>query len=496
MMCGLVTGTADSRAGGSWWVTTALFVGALAAFLLLRQRSLHGLDIHYLLRWFESPCSHAQHPAWLPLARGLHVLLAPLGARPWETMCALSALGTALGVAFLHRAALVGATPGRSVWTALLAGTLPAVVHFATVAEMHGAFFAAAGLSWWAAASLAHAPRAGRAALLGLCGGTATLIHASGIALPVLWLCCLPALGLNAWRRLPGLVALAGAVHAAVTVAGLYALRALWPPILEGDVDTFLRDMFRASDPLPALRLVLWWEWLYPYAAASFAALVLLALRTFRRDALLLHAATAVLLAACAVLLYAGNHEHGAYLLPLAFPLAWLLAGAFAPALLAIVLLGNVAATAWHLAHPDRPPADTAFGTAVAALERERNVSLLVGDWAEYDGVLQHQAPAFTTEFEAATERRPRCGSARLELQKLRVRWQREPDADALRAWLRLQVADDAARGNTLLITDQALAMLRRELPAFAAAWDGPLPGIERTRIERGALRGTELAAR
>jgi hypothetical protein len=489
-----VTATAGSRTG-SWWVTAALFTVALLLYALLRQNSLHGFDVYYLLQWLEGGGSHAQHPAWLPLARGMHALLRPFGATPFDSLCLLSALGMATGVAALHRAALVRGTPREALWVALLAGTLPAIVHFATVLEMHGALFGVASLAWWQCARLGRDPGIGKAVWLGVLGGAATLVHASGIVLPMLWGLMLPSLGISRWRQVFLLVTVAGLVQLAVIFAGRFGLRAIWPPVLEGDVDTFLRDVYAASKPLPVVLHVLWWEWLWAYAAASFAAPLLLFPRFTRREAVLLHVGVLALIAPCAVLLYSGNVEHGAYLVPLAFPLCGLLAGTLRTNLLAMVLLGNVGATTWHFTHPDRPPADAAFGEAVAALERERKVSLLVADWEEYDGVMRYQSPAFA-DFAASDGALPRIDSARLQVDKLKAQLHALPDETLLRAWLLQQATDEARHGRSFLITDGAVTYLERELPAFAKAWQEPLPGVERVRCERGPLRGTELRAR
>src|SRR5262249_47953187 len=156
---------------------------------------------------------------------------------------------------------------------------------------------------------------------------------------------------------------------------------------------------------------------------------------------------------------------------------------------------GNVGASAWHLTHPDRPPADAAFGEAVAALERERKVSLLVADWAELDGVMRYQSPAFA-DFAASDGALPRIDGALLPVEKMKGLLHGLPDETLQRAWLQQQVALEARHGGSFLITDGAVAYLEEALPAFAKAWAEPLPGMERVRCERGPLHGFELRAR
>lgn len=456
--------------------TALLTAAAFAAFLLLRQGSSHGYDVYTLLRHLDGTHSYPQHPAYFPLARLLHALIAPLGASAHDTLSLLSALGTALGLGALHRTALLLAPGDRNAarWTVLIAATLPAVVHFATVVELHGAFFAPAALAWWACARLLARPTPSRAALLGALSGAATLVHASGQVLPGLFLLWLWWQGRTRGdaRRLVRLGLLAAVAHAAVWAMGFTLLRQLWPPLHDDHPAAFLWRLWRESPVLPLLGHSFWWEWLRPFAPMSFAALLGLLFRPARPLSALILLAAAGYTVLCAIMLYSGNVEHGAYLLPLALPLGHLAAHALPAALRLPLLLGAIAVNGWLLTHAERPPADLAFGRAVLAEQAERPLRLLVGDFDELDGVAR---------LDPAIE----CFQAHIVLEQLRRL--RETTAEQVVGWFLLQTG---LPGSRLVVTDTAVATLREALPAFAAAWDGGLPGLLRTRVERVALQG------
>src|SRR5690606_40374572 len=90
-------------------------------------------------------------------------LSAPLGASLYDAGVLASALGTAVGIACAVLASrILGLTRGGAFAVAGLMLSVPALLFFATVVELHGVFLAFAGPALVAFAHLAPAPGAPR----------------------------------------------------------------------------------------------------------------------------------------------------------------------------------------------------------------------------------------------------------------------------------------------------------------------------------------------
>jgi len=294
----------------------------------LRQRAFHGLDAQHVIGMVrDHGDANYSHPLYLPLMHAWHGLLAPLGLSPFASLRLASAVGVGLGAGALHRAGLALRLARTDAAAAVaLACATPAVLFFATVVELHGVFFAFAGIACWAWAR-AVAPeddrgRYGRFALLGVATAVAAGVHSSGHAL--LWLFLLLTLDVTAARRRrwSGFAAVF-ASHLALTVAlsaflgrgggGNHPWRQLvdfalqyWGPRVPWH-------------PLDVLGLFAR-EWFVPFLPLSAATLAALAVPAARRSALAVLGGIVPLLGMVWLLLHRELYERGAYLLPFAWP--------------------------------------------------------------------------------------------------------------------------------------------------------------------------------
>lgn len=318
----------SARGPGRWLDTCVLAAVLLALVVVLRQDAIHGLDAQHLIGMVRDHGDlNYSHPLYLPLMHRWHALLAPLGCTPFESLRLASGLGVVLGAIALHRAGLALGLPRAPALVATaLACSVPAVVFFATVVELHGVFLAPAGIAFWlwASANTATDPRtrARRFAALGVATAVASGVHTSGHFL--LWL--LPALTAGFSGRRPPWrsFALTLGVHALVSVSLTFLLRT---PSAGGGagLGAALADAFAYWAPrVPwaphEVAALLWREWVFPFLPLSLATCAALAVRAQRRFALLLLVGIAPLLGLSWLLLHRELYERGAYLLPFAWP--------------------------------------------------------------------------------------------------------------------------------------------------------------------------------
>jgi hypothetical protein len=364
-----------------------LAAAALAIYALFGQSRFYLFDAEtFYMLVARGQLEHPNHPLYLPACAGLAALLEPLGISLFRAMTLASALGTAVWVFTVHRAAAtLGLARGPAQGAALLCATAPSVVFFATVIEVHGVFLAFAGLAFVAAARVARDPRPGRILVLGLATGLAATAHASGHLLPIavgLWLCAeVPAL------RVPPTLAKAALLGASAHVLGRIGSGAL---VGGGDLAATLdyvgaqAGRFRLSQ----LPRTLWYEWLLPFAPVSLVALAALAGGPQRRVARALHAALVPYLAVAALMLGLAIVEHGAYLQPLLFVAAVLTVRVLpGPAVAAAAVLGLGLGLAQVRAH-DRPEADALRPAEVLALRGTGEAVFVMADEAEARPVL------------------------------------------------------------------------------------------------------------
>ncbi len=390
---------------GSRLPSFLLGLGAFLLALLLGQEVFYKADGQRLVQGITDPnFVWPQHRAWLPTARLLHALLSPLRLSPFETARLLSALGYALAATCLHRGFRLLATgngnadPPPVLLPTFLVLLCPPVLFFATVIEFHGLFFGTAAFSFWLFSRFDRRPTVLRALLLGAATAAATAYHASGLALPAVFLPWFLARRLRSGPGIPpaekssgpeaprstreglvpwGLLLLSAAAHAVL----------VW---LAADPDRsadFVRGGFRHPQGLEWLPLVLRQEALLPFLPLSLLWFPALFRRATRPEAL-------AFVLSClpyswgALMLLVGEEERGAYLLPLAIPAAWLAARALPrPAALLALGLSAVLAVAAVRRHDD-PSAYRAFARAVREATGDRPALVLVGDGLELSALL------------------------------------------------------------------------------------------------------------
>lgn len=375
----------DAARSAGWFTSLALAAGALALFLLLPQRTLHGVDGNQFAVWIEEGShDYPRHIGYLHLCGLLYKLLAPFGGTGFLALRIGSALGAAVGLFCVHRA-FRRLLPGQTLGPTIAVLLTPAWFFYATSAEIPGVFAAGAGAAWWTFARWLDGPSLARAAWLGVACAFAGALHSFGHLLSpafvaIVWL----------WRKQPR----AGRWAQLAALLAAHATIALLLPKLLGagaaaqaqDATSHLEERWRTFAPLTA-PAVFWREWLLPYAPWSVLSLIAIVMPRPRAWGiavlvlLLLHLPVNVLL-----LGFERIDERGAYLIALAPPavlatLHLLPARSLWPCLaVAIAVTVQLAAPGW----PD--PISPAFGAGVAELHRERRIALVVADQGELDG--------------------------------------------------------------------------------------------------------------
>ncbi|MCC6783570.1 MAG: hypothetical protein IT457_12075 [Planctomycetes bacterium] len=341
-------------------VVDAVVFGLIAAaiYVIAAPRILYGPDAFTFYQMAQQGGAvHWMHVLYLPVLRLAVRVTEPFGIEPFRALAGASAVATGLGLALLHRgAARLGATRAQAIALLVLVGTTPAVAFFAVLLEVQGVFFGAVCIAWLATTAFVAAPRARHVLAIGLATGLAALVHASGHVLPIaaaafgLAMIDLRALGL---ARLVCFGVVGAAAHfalpAAAQLAGFDILGST------SNSAAFVSGSTQGAGGLEHFGVILRNEWLLSFAPSCLAVYAALRVPSLRRLLAAIHVPFAVyLFVAWALLGYTfGVHgiEHGAYFLPLAFPLAWLTVRSIPwPGVLALALLG--AASSWaHVRH-------------------------------------------------------------------------------------------------------------------------------------------------
>lgn len=389
----MAIGRLQPSAGGRvpWSDSVVLLLLTFTVFQVLGQRALHGLDVPDFINWLQlGKSSHHIHYLFMPLVDGLHRVLREHGFTPHETLLLAAHAGGALGVLALHRAgARLGLARRDATLAALLAGAAPAVVFFATVAEIHGVFFAFAGVACWAWAACSSRPGFGVASLLGAATATAAAVHATGHLLLVLLGCLTWALRgrsmLGLWR-----IALAVAVVHAVATLGLDAL-------LRGeDVDVrrqgVIGFLWQCLVQVPFGWNILgdvWREWLRPFLPLSVVPVVALLVPATRRLAVAVCVSTLAYLAFTVVLLFGKLEERGAYQLPLAWPAALLLLALVSRPLQVACLVGSAALAVHDVVRHDHPYENPQLVADLRSASERESLFVICADSSEYEPLLR-----------------------------------------------------------------------------------------------------------
>ncbi|MCC7399120.1 MAG: hypothetical protein IT455_18800 [Planctomycetes bacterium] len=480
-----------------WLPALALGGAAAIAYALLQGERRHEFDLYWILpRLAAGELDLPRHPLALPCIEALTRVM-PGGSllERWQLACALA---TAAAVTMYTLAAFAVRRDRRqALVVGAVTAVLPATVHFATCAEMHGVFqpFAAAAL--WQLGRIAGEPAAGwrwpSAAGLGLLTGLATSVHATGallVPLAVVWLVSV------AWRaswRRAGLAVFALVVaHAAVVGAvGWLVLPAGEPAAAAAQWQWLLSQ----GGGLGALPAMVAGEWLWPFLPVSVLWLLALGGRERRLAVGFAGVLAAYLGVSQLLLVFPGIgyefHESGAYLLPLGCVAAGLAVATLPAALRPWLVVLAALVTVVDLVLAPATPIRREFGR-VAAARLRAGERLLVADDGQFDG-------AFDAVF-AAAALRARLGELLGVPQfvlEVRQRVGLGVDAGALALWFHPQVA-----GRATVVTDAALAELRAFGGVFAELVDRALPALFAfVRVDEGppgpdGLHGVRLQPR
>jgi hypothetical protein len=134
-----------------------------------------------------------------------------------------------------------------------------------------------------------------------------------------------------------------------------------------------------AAERIGALPLALLHEWVVAFLPIS-ATWLCAALRPELRAMAMVTGACVVAYSILSFALLPGLREHGAYLLPLAWPAAWLTARSLPPAILGIVLLGGLGSAWAQVARADDPTRAASYAQGFHQARSGATASLLIGD--------------------------------------------------------------------------------------------------------------------
>ncbi|MCR9243628.1 MAG: hypothetical protein NXI31_01260 [bacterium] len=456
---------AEQPGRGYVGTTSIVFLAALGLGVLLRRYTAHGSDVFFFMRWLEDDSVLAQHPLALVVARGFRELVLVVTDDRMTALAWLSATGVALGVAALHRSALQVRSARQARWFAMVVLATPALAFFATIGELPGPFFGAAGLAilagvrWWVGGGL------GRAAVTGVATAAAALMHGSGhvLVLPVAsaWLVLVPAgTARSVSVRVRQAMAFV-AVHALGYWLGRAAiLAAAGAAVGEAPVAGVVDRWLSASWWLEALPHAIGTQWYLAFAPWSWLALLAFFGAGTRRAALLLHLVVLAYVGLAATIA-PGVDEVGSYCLPLAFGVALVVLDRLPSRLWPVaVVLGVVTVALDRGLRPAIAP-DFGFGATVYASKGGPDRVWLVGHERESMGARWHnREPQLIEAWITLVDLEMRSGGKAANVP--------EP---LLLAWLEATRTQALSEHEELVVGERAVAALGERLPAFAAAW-------------------------
>lgn len=377
----------------SWRVWIPLGSCWFLIYALLGQDAMHGYDVYQILRAVDSGSfGHPRHVLAQYVMGGAWELLRPLGVSLYTVLLLLSAASSAVGVVLSHAAARTwGLEPRAAVWTALLVGACPAVFFFATVVEFHGLFFGFAGLAWLLFAAWVSRGGCGWPIALGLGTALAAGMHITGHALVFVFGCLWCLLGFPRYRdttRYPGVtwsgIALVAFAHAGGSLLLDAGLSSGAGGV--GGIALVQREL-EASVREASLSDIVVREWLLAYIPISVLAFAGLRLPTWRPVAIGFTVSALGYLAMTAAVLRM-EVEHGAYLLPLAFPGA-LLVAVSATRWLPHLALISVGFGIYGVLTPENTVGDMTFARDALDYSESREVQIMVGGRDQLDGIVK-----------------------------------------------------------------------------------------------------------
>ncbi len=364
---------------------------ALLAFLLfaaLAQHTFYGPDGRIILKMTMSGMvAHPLHLLYVPMLRASYAVVSLWGGSWFVAGTLLSQVGAALGVFFWHRAcARLGLARGQAALVVALCATAPAVLFFASVVELHAPFLAFAGLSCYLAARLVTHATFTHAMCLGLSTGLAFGAHATGhllmVWLPLLVLVEAPHLRLRRWLWLG---VLAAAVHVAVTLGLVPLMRALGAEVHASAAARHLVGSNQGRLNVTSLLMQVWNDGLRPFAPMSFVVWVGVHRRWRLGLVFLLGCLT---YGAVTFTLMAPGSESGAYLVPLVWPAALLIARTLPKSIGWLVVLGGLGLGVRWIARHDDTHFGRAFAADVRAVAQRGPVDLICGQHVEFDACM------------------------------------------------------------------------------------------------------------
>lgn len=497
-----------------WKDGIALAVAVFAACVLMTRGVWHGLDAYSFLSHLERGVwTNPRHPLYLPLTGLVVEALRPFGVPVLRGALLASSLGAALGALGFHRAcAAFGLSRADALRTAAIAVSCFGVLYYGSMVEIHAVFLFPASLAWWAFAKWQRAPSARSALVLGCATGFAAATHATGHWMLVVF--AMAAVdGTRTFRELVRLVPHAIAIalpHAAIAwlvpqiVLPTEVLADTAPEAGAASYFAFLRSLGTDWGQFPR---VLWYEWVMPAMPLSLLAPLALFRKATRSMAIAFLLSLAVylllttfLLAPLAVMQKPeylppfATYEFGAYFLPLLLPAAVLAQSIVPPrARWALAAIGIAWALVQMLSSP-RAPSDVEYGRDALAVLDQRNARLVVGGYGELDGVLHLQPDLGSEPMHSA----PRTVLTVYGLWLWLFRFPEYRKLELVFAWFDVQVQQVREKGGQLLLTDEALELMRATKDGLLDQLvDEHLPAkYELRRVEQGRFRGFEVVPR
>ncbi|MFY9344990.1 MAG: hypothetical protein WAT39_21035 [Planctomycetota bacterium] len=370
-----------------WQDSCWIAAGAFLAWFTCRREAWHGIDMAELLTRYvrEGGGDHPYYTFFVPLLKAAHGVVALFGAGVFQAALLLSALGSAIGVLCTHLAArTLGMDRGSCAFAALLVATMPAVVYFAVIVEVHGIVLAASGVAWLLIARWARRPAVARAFAAGVGLAAAFLAHPVAGALGgVMWPLSQIVRPEVRWRQ--RLVGGGIASLPLLLVVGSWLLRRSSGPRPEEDaLDRLTKFWHQDRFGLHASAVR---EWLVPFLPTSVLLLAGLFVRGWFRAVAAMWLATLPFVVAGWSVLVVGTWECGAYCAVVSGPSAIVVAAFCRPAWLrAGVVAAGLIGTA--VVFDGLQPTREALATdaAVRAALGPRRALWVVGDGAGPDG--------------------------------------------------------------------------------------------------------------
>ncbi len=381
-------------------VALALLIVGCVVFGFSAQDAMHHNDA--LFQIYRTEIGDPAHP-WhrLALVPGvcIHWVLERFGCSALQSLQWTSALFASIGVAAGYRALrALAVSPTQALWAALLVASTPAVFYFATVVELQAIAFGCAAVAFWAFAVFARRIRPGAACVFGAMSGLAGEVHSLLHLLPGLYFLFHLGIGrqpigsqiLGKTWVVPWLIVIA--THAAVA-AGIE-----WCVPWSGLNDVLSTSAYIAQagashrSGVAVIFEILWLEYVLPYLPCSVLLVGAWRQPSFRPLCVAIGVAVMGCWLICYQLLADQNHdEHGAYLLPLAIPLAFCTVRTVprwaVPMLVVVASLVSV----WTVRrHELERPNDPNLAIAAMAVHVERPLMVLATTVFDKDSLQAH----------------------------------------------------------------------------------------------------------